>query len=253
MRYALITLVKVIVSFELAAAQTVTGIVVDGTDNEPVAGVVIALADSAGVRLGVTETKADGSFELRLERAGRYTLSTQRLGYLSFTSQPLTILSGAELEFEIRLERAPIASQAVEVRTRSRVARLERAGFYTRRDKGIGRFLTAEDIRKRGSLLVSDLLRTEPSVRIVYNSARPGWDVVFRGATTSVVGKKAPCVPLVVVDGVRVRTDHSMGLDELVEVSEIEGLELYPGSAGVPAQYSGMGALCGVILLWLKR
>ena len=253
MRYALITLVNVIVSFELAAAQTVTGIVVDGIDNEPVAGVVIALADSAGVRLGVIETKADGSFMLRLERAGRYTLSTQRLGYSSVRSQPLTILSGAGLEVEIRLERAPIATQALAVRTHSRLARLERAGFYTRRDKGIGRFLTAEDIRRRGSMLVSDLLRTEPSVRIVYNSARAGWDVVFRGATTSVVGKKAPCVPLVVVDGVRVRTDHSMGLDELVEVSEIEGLELYPGSAGVPAQYSGMGAMCGVILLWLKR
>jgi hypothetical protein len=43
-------------------------------------------------------------------------------------------------------------------------------------------------------------------------------------------------------------------LDNLVRPNEVQGVEVYNSTAGVPAEYGGAaGGDCGVVLVWTKR
>jgi hypothetical protein len=41
----------------------------------------------------------------------------------------------------------------------------------------------------------------------------------------------------------------SSGLDQLVQPEEVEGIEIYETISGLPAKYSPVGSVCGVILI----
>ena len=250
MNPATLAIVTVPLLVASASAQSIRGIVLDDATDEPIAGALVNLLDTSGARLGGVQTGTDGRFLLPLERPGTYRLATRRLGYGPATSTLLHVPDSGVLDVEFRLTPEPVRLAPVEVRARPRRSRLEGAGFYRRRQMGIGRFMTAEEIEKVGGTWVSDVLRAEPSVRILYNPRRLGWDISFWGAGSSLSGR--PCRPLVVLDGVRVETDNVQGLDDLVVPSEVEALELYPRGLGVPPQYGGTGASCGVILIWKK-
>jgi hypothetical protein len=57
------------------------------------------------------------------------------------------------------------------------------------------------------------------------------------------------------IDGMVVR--HSGGggsLDSLIpSLDEIEAIEVYTGSAGLPPQLAGMTSPCGAIIFWMRR
>lgn len=246
MKSAVISVVTLLLIVASAAAQSIRGIVLDDATDEPIAGALVNLLDTMGARLGAVETSADGRFLLPLERPGNYRLAAQRLGYAPATSTLLQVRDSGVLDVGFRLTPEPVRLNPVEVRAKPRRSRLETEGFYRRRQLGIGRFMTTEEIEKRHGSFVSDVLRMEPSVRIRYDPRRLGWDVFFAGTI-------GPCPPWLVLDGVPIETDPSMSLDDLVVPSDIEALELYPRGAGVPSQYGGQRAFCGVILIWTKR
>jgi hypothetical protein len=245
MRLVVIGVVALPLFVASAAAQSIRGIVLDDATDEPIAGTLVILLDTTGARLGAVATDTAGRFLLPLERPGTYRLAARRLGYGPATSTLLHVPDSGVLDVEFRLTPEAVLLAPVEVRAKPRRSRLEREGFYRRRELGIGRFMTAEEIEKRGATWVSDALRMEPSVRIRYDPVRLGWVVYFSVGTSG-----RPCLPLVVLDGTRL--DMST-IDELVPPSEIDAMELYPRGNGVPAQFGGTGASCGVILIWTKR
>ena len=59
------------------------------------------------------------------------------------------------------------------------------------------------------------------------------------------------CAPTLVLDGMKLGGE--LLLDEVVHPANVLALELYPRSHGVPVQWSGYDAGCGVILIWTKR
>ena len=42
-------------------------------------------------------------------------------------------------------------------------------------------------------------------------------------------------------------------IDRLIDPESVAGVEIFPSSAGVPTQYAGIDATCGVILFWTRR
>lgn len=232
------------------AAQSFDGVVLDDATGQPVPGTFVVLLDSAGTPLRSMESDRNGRFSFSVRRAGTYKLEAERLGYEVLASEPLRVRAGDVLELELRLASRPIRLAPLTVTTQRRRIRLERVGFYRRQDMGIGRFMTAEHIDTRPQFGVTDLLRTEPSVRMLYDPDRLGWVATFRGAA-SMRWETAPCLPLLVLDGTRVM--DSRWLDELVQPPDIAAIELYPSGNGAPVQYTGLGAPCGVILIWTKR
>lgn len=107
-----------------AAAQTVTGTVLDVDTGEPVSGVALLLRNELDNVVARAETGEDGRFALAARNPGPYVIEVERLGYAPLPPQPLT-LDRELAEVEIRLSRAPIEVDPVTVTGRRRDPRHE--------------------------------------------------------------------------------------------------------------------------------
>jgi len=115
--------------------------------------------------------------------------------------------------------------------------------FEARRKVGAGYFVTRADIERRRPNSLSDYMRMVPGVRIV---------TLDNGRTALRFARnpKANCPPQYFVDGI---PTSNFDIDEVLP-GDVEGVELYPGSAGVPAQYNRFvgTSICGTILIWTR-
>jgi hypothetical protein len=213
----------------------VAGVVVDSL-GAPVAGAQVSMLGL----FGRGSTGSDGSFRLVSLPLGNRTLLVRRLGFRP-ESVAVTIDPGATAEVTVRLHVVPEQIAAVVVDAERSDFRGRLRDFNARRDRGIGRFFTAEEIDRRKPQVVSDLLRTVPGVRI-RNDGRQSV-VTFRSQN---------CTPLIWLDGMPASAGY---LDpDLFEPKSLAGIEVYSGPATVPAELmwvNGAG-MCGVIALWTR-
>jgi len=119
------------------------------------------------------------------------------------------------------------------------------AGFYQRRDLGIGHFVSREKLERDNPGQLTDVFRRLPGVQItstrfIRNAVR------FRGNGNS-------CWPLVWLDGAPLPTAE-FDMDFLSPQS-VEGIEVYSGISQVPPQFMGSRGLgsCGVIVVWSRE
>jgi hypothetical protein len=123
------------------------------------------------------------------------------------------------------------------------------AGFEQRRARGIGTFITRDQIDARHTTTTSDLFRSLPSVVLIRVSA--GLGIRFPANFTSLRrGGQDVCMPMIWVDGQRA---PGMEIDELI-ATDIQAIELYRGVATTPAQFATGGAVpCGAVVVWTRR
>lgn len=230
------------------AAAQVNGMVVDDMDGTPISGVLIVLSDAAGTEISRTLATEAGSFTVRPPVSGFYFIGAHALGYESVVGLEVVVDASAVAPLEISMRRDPLAVDPVTVTAERRRRRLEAVGFYRREEMGIGRFIGTEEIEERAMDRLSDALRIEPSVLIrpILKDGSNSYHVSFRGTF-----RQGDCEPTFVLDGVKL--GGNILLDEVVHPANVLALELYPRSHGVPAQWSGYDAGCGVILIWTKR
>jgi hypothetical protein len=77
-------------------------------------------------------------------------------------------------------------------------------------------------------------------------------DVMMPGSTTMFIGKA--CSPSVVIDGLllhRGGSGVSYDLNEELRPFNLEAIEIYPHSSGVPVQWRT--SACGAIVAWSRR
>ncbi|HYH81267.1 MAG TPA: carboxypeptidase regulatory-like domain-containing protein [Longimicrobium sp.] len=101
------------------AAQTVQGRFVDPS-GEPVPGGRAVLRDRQGRDVATAMTGRDGAFVLQAPRAGRYSLSVERIGYGLTQSPVFELANGQTLEQQVAANPQQVALQGVVVRGRSR-------------------------------------------------------------------------------------------------------------------------------------
>ncbi len=121
-------------------------------------------------------------------------------------------------------------------------------GFYERKERGWGQFITREDIEQRNPDTFTTMLRMVPGWRVVPHE-RGGRYYTVRG-----VGYKG-CPPTFYLDGIKlgpIDSVTSLGVDIFVFPSELEAVELYRVSE-LPAEFGGSDAGCGVIAAWTRR
>jgi TonB family protein len=200
----------------------------------------------AGAQVGVegtallTTTDNAGRFRLTDVAVGKGALVVRRLG---FRAQTIAIDLGqtGAMHLMVTMSIAPEVLTPVEVTARAEVYDARLAGFESRAAKRKnGHFITRERIDRSNSTRLSDLLRQVPTVRI-----RP-----VRGLGTMAFIRGASCPPLVYVDG----SPASAGpLDlDLIDLSSVEGIEIY-GGFGAPPEFSNVPAdRCGVIAIWSR-
>lgn len=211
------------------------GRVIDDRSNQPVAGAEVRLETVPNVQI----TNAEGAFGFGRIPPGTYAVEIKHIAFITVLDT-LEVDLSTSVAATIRVAQGVIPLAPITVLVRSLV--LERAGFYERRDRNSGHFVTRQQVEELKPLQSSELLRRIPSVRL--QRGRDGVTALAR----------ANCPFRFVIDGVRTGPDFSI---DLISTGDIEGLEVYLGPSQVPGEFSSfgsdMGGTCGVIVIWTRR
>jgi len=232
---------------------------ISGSDGRPLAGARV-------VRQGTTDTvRADSAGHYRIEHLalGRHIFTVKQRGFQPIEME-ITFPSDTVITVDIPLEPAPVRS----------TASLERTGFLARRRDA------EADPRSRATFIGPDELADKSVSRTVelFEGVR---DVTLRVEGDMEVARtaEARCIMYVWVDGNRAdnvfppaaamttrsrrsTTTRYVGLDGLIQPSQIAAIEVYPLASRVPPEFKAMpqvssgrdyetrSAECGVIVIW---
>lgn len=218
----------------------VVGLVVDRETRQPIEGVAITVRlldpdDPATPFSAAVLTDGSGRFTIEGLADGPYEIAIERIGYQRASgSMELSASLGATVDVELVREAVALDPLVVVAEAGSRY--LDTAGFYDRASRGIGQFVTREQILGAGAQRMSDIFRTMPGVQVARGggAGSEGY-LLLRGG----------CPADLYIDGQRLIPPVSV--DQVLRPLDVEGLEVYHGSE-VPAAYRTTN--CGAVLVW---
>lgn len=223
-----------------AAAQrgtaTLTGTVTAAGTGEPLLGVQVIVT---GTRIWAL-TNGEGVFRLLGVPPGRHVVEVKHAerAPLAF---PLLFEPGKTVELAVRLETSPVALPELLVEGRE-VTAPKMVSFFQRKSSGQGYFITRDDIDKRQPHIMTDLLRQIPGLRITCTGGHCRAQS-FQEARRVMGG----CPIQYFLDGLPFLGD----IDEMTP-DQVEGVEIYRGSASIPPEFNHGTAMCGVIAIWSR-
>jgi hypothetical protein len=253
-REAIVFIHRIVVATFIVASFAALPQRASAQENLPAGAISIAVRDSLGRSIAGAELTVEGTNvrgvtdergELRFSavRGGPAIVLIRRLGF-----QPAKVNVIVD-------QRVPAANIVTLLAIPQRLAPIvvkggmnytgRMAGFYQRRDLGIGHFVSRERLDRDNPAQLTDIFRRLPGVQItstrfIRNAIR------FRG-------NGGGCWPLVWLDGAPLPTAE-FDLDFLSPQS-IEGIEVYSGISQIPPQFMGSRGLgsCGVIVVWSRE
>jgi len=273
------------VTLEPGAEPTATfvGRVTDGQDGPGLAGAtvevngrVVAQTDSTGTFRVAGNPVEWGSNELII----RHRAFSDR----SVTDRVWVANEDEMFDFVVAMGVDPIALPGVDVEVQSRV--LAAAGFYEREEQHESAvFMTREQIADRSPSRMEDLFRgvlgagMSRSMRQTGVTTRADNGMPAAASSFGSAQDGTPCMPIFYLNGLRMgdlmppggssnpidqggsRSNDALTqrggigseLDRLVHPDEVEGIEVYESISDMPAQYSTVGSVCGVILIWTRQ
>jgi Carboxypeptidase regulatory-like domain/TonB-dependent Receptor Plug Domain len=254
MRYPSLSLCAVLLCAWASAAQAqvrLEGVVRD-TAGEPVAGARVEVFDNlTRERVRAIETDRQGRFAVRLRDDSGYRVHIALLGYLSSDTSFVLSPGRRTVPVEFRLIDQPVGLMAIDVTARARSPAVLN-GFNARQRAGVGHFLTRADLERIRPAMVTDALVRIPGVQLESS----GGSGLHRRIRMARAGTRN-CPVQVFVDGFLMNPlrgrDPGRSVDDMVSVSEVEGIEVYKGLSSVPAEFLNENARCGVVVIWTRR
>lgn len=231
------TVVAIAVLPSLIVAQgTINGTVVDST-GAPVTGAQITL-DSSSVR---AVTNDSGAFVLLDVPRGKLHVRVRRLGFRP-ESTAVNVETGIVANVALRLAPLPVRMATVEVLRRPEAYDSRLAGFNARRQRKVGHFVTRDQLDGMSSARFVDAVRNIPGLQLRS----------LRGGGTTAFLRGSQCPALVFIDGFPADAG-TMDLD-MIDLSGVEGIEVYSGSATIPPEFMAARETqgCGVIAIWSR-
>lgn len=211
-----------------------TGTVSSSRSGRPLADVMIAVKGTGAFHV----SDSTGAFSIARLPPGRHTLRLVWHEHVSEDYQ-VALRAGQVLELAILLDVGGVELAPIIVEASSNEAVLSLAGFYQRRHKGFGRFVTSEDIERRNPANLSALLSANGiTMRCVRSACYP-----------QRVASGRRCAVPVFLDGLRVEFYDI----DAIPPSDVLGIEVYRQGADTPAEFSRYSADCGAILIWTKN
>lgn len=202
----------------------------------------------------------DGAFSIADVTPGRQVLEVRAIGFRPVVA-PVVVLPGRRTRLIATFdERVTVLATLKVLGARSSFGG---NGFEERRRTGGGFYISRSDIEKRRAYSTNDLFAGIPGVEVRLQGF--GARVVFTRALGQAGVMANSCEPVYYVDGVRFwatesqdadassRAVSSVGIDQLLRPSEVEGIEVYRNVATAPPQYQPLNSTCGVILVWTRR
>lgn len=224
--------------------------VTDAVTGEPIGGARIRLAG------GVAATSDPaGVAVVRGLTAGSVAGEVTHLGYEP-RSFAIPLSPGATLALSVPLEPRPLPIDEVEVEVEASphgVRSQALKEFYERAAGGAGHYITRDQIERWKPRQVSDLFRMVPGLGIVHTpqGERASWSA--RETTIGFSGRPKECPIQYFVDGTPYEAAGAEANYMDVRPQEIEGIEFYQGTLGVPSQFRRSNRNCGVILIWKRE
>jgi hypothetical protein len=209
-----------------------SGIVRSSISGRPLSGVLVALHSAKTFRV----TDSTGVFDLGPVPVGHRVL-TFAFGEYPSVEHEIELAAARPVRLVVLLDVEGEDLAPIIVDADAPNYGLSLAGFYVRRAKGFGRFVTQEEIATRNPPALSGML-AGTGVRV---GCRRGVCVPTR------VGSRA-CPLAVFLDGVWVR---EFDLD-WVPPDDVAGIEIYKG-AQVPTEFARHAGDCGAVLVWTRR
>ncbi|MBA3889239.1 MAG: carboxypeptidase regulatory-like domain-containing protein [Gemmatimonadaceae bacterium] len=236
-----------LLGFLFGGAATVHAQVVPGTGAiqgvvRDTAGTPVAYAEITGTS-GRVLSDSVGRFRLAALPAGAAVLQLRRIGYRA-TSWVGTVKAGETVPAEFAL--VPIARdlQAVVIAAPHTFNSRQMRGFYTRRQRYGGHFLTRADIAPHDNSQMTDLLRARIPGVSVSGSGLGGTRLRLRGQR---------CAPMVWIDGAS--TPAGEFDVDIIQPFTVAAIEVYPSVASVPAEFRtsmGRDNCGGTIVIWSR-
>lgn len=231
-----------------ADAQVVLGRLLESSTRAPIPIGTVALVDPDGNAVHEVLTDLDGSFRLEAPQPGAYYVRAQRIGYHPRVDGVLELGDGGRISIDFYLKVAPLPLDSITASVTSERIRgkLQAVGFYERRARGLGYFLSPDDIHAHPAADAVDFVRSVPGVQI--REVWPDRALYFVG------GLDGSCTPRLFLDGVEA-DDHTPNrdgllLDQMVHADDVEAMEIYPHASSMPTQYTGTSIRCGALLIW---
>ena len=209
--------------------------------------IVGVVRDSAGVPIMSAEvlvlgrramSDSVGRFYLSIPSSDTMTVSIRRLGYES-VSFAMSSKDIADNSLDVVLRRVAAQLAEVEVTGMSDRAKTSLRGYDERREKGLGTFVTREEIEKRNTRLITDVLRQSRGV------------MIKSGQVRFATYQAKNCVPMLWLDG-----QQAPGLElSAISATDVEVIELYQSMSSTPAEFrrGNQQVECGTIVIWTKR
>lgn len=223
------------------AAQEVAGVLREAGTDRIIPFGDVSVVDARGAVVASTVSDAAGNFLIHVPRGGEYRLHSVRLGYYSAVSTPFEVPDEGRVTVTIRLALNPVAVDSLHVVVGRPATLLESEGFYGRRKSALGTFLDRFDLEAlRGGRTLTDVVRYVPGVSVRIDQFGKE-HVLLRGL------RRGQCRPTLFLDGLRIQPPW----EDLIDVDNLEGLEVYARPTEVPGRFGGMFT-CGVIVAWSK-
>ena len=211
--------------------------------------------DSSGARLAAVQVVAlktgiqsvsddSGTFKLTGLPTGPVAIEVRRLGYVPAM---LTVSLGAGESRELRVVMAQSSDMLAPMVVKENSLRGKMSGFNSRRSRGIGSFVTREDIERRHPGKVSEMLRFLPGIHVTQENSdmRPSSVGMNRSLRTT---SQENCAVRFYVDG---HAYPDGRLDDF-RPAEVEGIEIYRSASEIPADFRTRDSMCGVIVIWTR-
>ncbi len=220
----------------------VLGRVLDASDQVPVEAATVSVP---GLEVRAV-TADDGRFELPPLPPGRYEVRVEHVGHGRHTDS-IRVQSARTVRLRMRITRDPVRVAPLEVEVREvRSMRLEQVGFYDRKQRGHGTYITRQQIEEWNTSHLSEAFRRiqgfSPGGPPIRRSVQGNRDP--RASTRS-----GPCRTQYFVNGEAQPLPN--GIDTFLP-ADIAAVEVYRGAAQLPAEFNRRSASCGAVVLWLR-
>jgi hypothetical protein len=238
----------------IVAALLAVPLAAAGAQQQP-ATLVGVVRDSAGIPIPAVEvrfvggdlisvrTNDSGGFRIVNLPVGIAKVTVRRMGFVPANAE-VRLRSGRtdSLVFSLSALATTLAGVVVEDEYEARSHRLL-AGFWERRSRGFGYFLTREEIEKRDAHEFADLARMAPNVTVGTRNGR-------RVLRFSRGGGGRDCPPQYVVDGMKIEN----GSPDEFTPQDVEAIEFYAGPATIPPQFAPRfnSYTCGAVVIWTR-
>jgi hypothetical protein len=226
------------------SGSTISGRVLDSAGT-PLFGAIIEEAASKTRTL----TDSSGRFRLVGLPSGLQFVRARKVGYLP-EYFPVQTVAGKVTTATVRLRPAGQTLARVDVKADGFRSNPKMQGFYERAALGQGVFVTREEILRRNTTQVSDILRGRNGITVIGGAG----GATIAGRMLGMAGGSGPglCTLPLILDGVLIEMRNGATIDQFVNVQDVAGIEVYTSGPQVPGALQMGNTACGAIVVWTR-